>query len=155
MILDAPDIPGAASVKAWFGYWPAFHDAEVLSICLDRSIGCRVAVHAFTTTRDTDASGHFVLDKHAIVTFVLEGFPQDSLGIVNTNLAGFNHQNVLSGLTVNKNGEWYELVLDGIYGVDGVISATQIWVEIAPGAPPDSPANSNTPAMKTSNSDLS
>jgi hypothetical protein len=137
VISEAPDIPGAVNVIAWFGHWPTFHDAEVLSIWLDRTAGCLVAVHAFSKTAETDASGHFVLDKHAVVTFVLEGFPQDSSGIVNTNIAGFNHQNVLSGLTVNRNGDWYELSLEGIYGVDGVISATQMRIEIAPGIPTD------------------
>jgi hypothetical protein len=137
VISEAPDLPGAANVVAWFGYWPTFHDSEVLSICLERSTGCRVAVHAFSKTAETDVSGHFVLDKHAIVTFVLEGFPLDSSGIVNTNIAGFNHQNVLSGLTVNRNADWYELSLEGIYGIDGVICANQIRVEITPGIPMD------------------
>jgi hypothetical protein len=29
-MFEAPDIPGAADVIAWFGYWPTFHDAGVL-----------------------------------------------------------------------------------------------------------------------------
>jgi len=43
-MLEAPDIPGAADVIAWFGYWPHFHDAEVLSITLDRSGESQVAI---------------------------------------------------------------------------------------------------------------
>ena len=35
-MFEAPDIPGAQDVIAWFGAWPTFHDAEVLSISLDR-----------------------------------------------------------------------------------------------------------------------
>ena len=68
-MVKAPDIPGAADVVAWFGYWPSFHGAEVLSILLDRSAGAQVAIHAFDMTADLDAGGHYVLAKHAVVTF--------------------------------------------------------------------------------------
>jgi hypothetical protein len=44
---EAPDIPGAALVVGWFGYWPTFHDAEVLSIFLDRTGESRIAIQVF------------------------------------------------------------------------------------------------------------
>lgn len=44
---EVPDIPGAKDVSAWFGYWPTFHDAEVLSISLDRANGCVVSIRSF------------------------------------------------------------------------------------------------------------
>jgi len=91
-----PDIPGAADLAAFFGYWPTFHDAEVLTIALDRYSGCRVVIHAFRMTSGVDSAGYYVLDKHAIVTFIIEGFPADSSGIVNTGIEGFNYQNVLA-----------------------------------------------------------
>jgi hypothetical protein len=50
VMFEAPTIPGVENVIAWFGYWPTFHDAEVISINLDRTTGCRVVVHAFNTT---------------------------------------------------------------------------------------------------------
>jgi hypothetical protein len=34
---EVPDIPGADDVVKWFGYWPTFHDAQILSITLNRS----------------------------------------------------------------------------------------------------------------------
>jgi hypothetical protein len=134
-MIEAPDIPGAVDVAAWFGYWPSFHDAEVLSITLDRLNASRVVIHTFEMTREVDARGYYVLDKNAIVTFFLEGFLRDQYGIANTRLEFFNHQNVLSRAIVNKTAGGYELVLEGCYGVDGVISAEHIRVEIAPAMP--------------------
>ena len=108
-MFEAPDIPGAAEVIAWFGYWPTFHDAEVLSIALDRVAGCRVAIHAFETTAAVDAVGRYGAAKHAIVTFCLEGFPQDTHGITNTQIAYFDRQNVLSSARVEERTYGYAL----------------------------------------------
>ena len=132
---EAPDIPGAGEVVAWFGYWPSFHDAEVLSITLDRSHPSRVVIHTWDRTSDVDARGYYVRDKHAIVTFVLEGFLLDHEGITNTQIDYFNAQNVLSGATINKTVAGYDLILYGIYGVSASISVQYIRVELSPGMP--------------------
>jgi hypothetical protein len=134
-MLEAPDIPGAADVLAWFGYWPSFHDGEVLSITLDRSHPSRIVVHTWNRTNELDAKGYYVVDKHAIVTFVLEDFLLDREGITNTQIDGFNTQNVLSSLTVRKTLEGYDLILDGIYGVSASISAKRLRLELSPGKP--------------------
>ena len=134
-MLEAPDIPGAADVVAWFGYWPSFRNAEVLSITLDRLYPSRIVVDTRTRTNEVDARGYYVVDKHAIVTFVLEDFLLDRQGITNTQIDGFNHQNVLSSLTVRKTLEGYDLILNGIYGVSASISARRLLVELSPGKP--------------------
>jgi hypothetical protein len=99
-VFEAPDIPGAQEVIAWFGYWPTLHDAEVLSISLDRAIGCRVTIRAFEMTAEVDSRGHDVLTKHCVVTFRLEGFPTDESGTSNTRIESLNQQNVLSSASV-------------------------------------------------------
>jgi hypothetical protein len=134
LMFEAPDIPGVADVIAWFGYWPTFHDAEVLSILLDRTGGSRIAIHTFEMTREVDLSGHYVLGKHAIVTFVLEGFPQDERGITNTRVEAFNSQNVLSSARVIKIPKGYELVLEGCFGVDGSLVCERMSVTLDPGS---------------------
>src|SRR5215472_5162730 len=134
-MLEAPDIPGAADVVAWFGYWPSFRNAEVLSITLDRLYPSRIVVDTRTRTNEVDARGYYVLDKQAIVTFVLEDFLLDREGITNTQIDGFNHQNVLFSLTVRKTLEGYDLILDGTYGVSASISARCLRVELSPGKP--------------------
>ncbi len=128
---ETPDIPGADEVVAWFGSWPTFHDAEVLSITLDRSSGSQVVIHAFQGTSEVDPRGH-VLFKHAIVTFALDGFPLDEEGITNTRIDFFNHQNVLSSAWIEKTSQGHVLRLDGIFGVDGSISCKRLSVKLEP-----------------------
>ena len=94
-----------------------------------------VAMHVFEKTPDVDSSGRYVLTKHAVVTFCLEGFPQDQHGITNTRIEFFNHQNVLSGAAVIRTPEGFELVLKGIYGVDGSVHSERMSVKLEPGAP--------------------
>jgi len=134
-MLEVPDVPGAENVLAWFGYWPTFHDAEVLSISLDRLSGCRASIHVFENTGKVDTSGYFVLAKHAVVTFYMEGFPVDESGNTNTRIDCFNHQNVLRGARINRRAEGYELALSGCYGVDGSIVCERMSITLEPGIP--------------------
>jgi hypothetical protein len=130
---EAPDIPGADAVVAWFGHWPTFHDAEVLSIFLDRTGESRIAIQVFEKTPDVASSGRHSLTKPATVTFCLEGFLRDQHGITNNRIEFFNHQNVLSSVTVTKTAEGHELVLDGIYGVDGAFHSERMSVKLESG----------------------
>lgn len=133
-MFETPDIPGAQDVVAWFGYWPTFHDAEVLSISLDRLSGCLVSIHAFEMTGEVDSRGRYVLGKHAVVTFCMEGFVRDESGL-NTRIEFFNGQNVLSSAGVNRRPEGYELILEGCHGVDGAIACERMSVSLEPGLP--------------------
>ena len=115
---DAPEIPGADEVVRWFGYWPTFHDAEVVSITLDRLRGCQVVIRCQASARE------------ALVTFSLEGFPLDEEGISNIRIEGFQHQNVLSSAVVEREAGGYVLTLDGIFGVAGAIPCERISVKL-------------------------
>jgi hypothetical protein len=132
---EVPDIPGADDVVKWFGYWPTFHDAQILSITLNRSGESQVVIHAFERTSEVDPRGYYVLAKHTIVTFALEGFPLNEEGITKTRIDFFNHQNVLGGASIEKISNGYLLVLDGIFGVDGSIACERIKVKLQPGMP--------------------
>lgn len=134
-MLVIPDVPGADHVVGWFGYWPSFHDAEVLSIALNRSRESYVQVHTWERTSEVDAKGYFVRRKFAIVTFVLENILNDYEGIARMRIEWFNHQNVLWGLRVIKLADGYMLGLDGIYGVDGFIDCEHLSVKLEPGIP--------------------
>ena len=131
-MFETPIIPGAADVVAHFGYWPTFHDAEVLSVTLDCDRGATVAIHCFHMTRDVEPSGHYRLEKHSLVTFHLEGFPVNEFGISETSLAYFRFQNVLSSAEVKRLGEGYQLVLEAAVGLDGVLVCERISVSIEP-----------------------
>ena len=96
-------------ITDWFGYWPSFHDAEVLSLYLDRrpleagpGPSLVVRVHTFEMTREVDDRGHYKFRKHAIITLEFDGVEEMSLD-------GFNGQNALAGLdleeAVNQEGQ--------------------------------------------------
>jgi hypothetical protein len=82
-------------VTDWFGRWPAFHDAEVLSMALDRGPletaagpSLTVRLHAFQPTPETEDRGYFRVIKHAIITLEFAGMEE-------VTLEGFNCQNVI------------------------------------------------------------
>jgi hypothetical protein len=122
------DIPGALDLLAWFGHWPSFHDAEILSIHLNRRGESAVTVHTRHRTNEVDSRGYFVLTKHVVVTFTLEG-------ILTVELGDFNHQNVISGLGVEKTTTGYRLTLHPCFGAQGSLEAKGIRITIQPGDP--------------------
>jgi hypothetical protein len=132
---NAPQIEGVDEIVKWFGYWPRFHDAEVLSISLDRWTGSRVAIYAFERTSGVDSSGYYVTSKDAVITFTLEGFPVDAEGIVNTRIEYFNNQNVLMNAAIEILPQGYALMLQGVFGVTGQICGERVRVSIEPGRP--------------------
>src|SRR5438067_11086704 len=75
--------PGASDLVAWFGYWPSFHDAEVLSIHLNRSGESSVAIQTWHRTNEVDDRGYFIATKHVLVTFMLEGIQSVQLNDFN------------------------------------------------------------------------
>jgi hypothetical protein len=114
------------SVIEWFGYQPNFHDAEVLSIDLRRYPEPSVVrVYVWHTSGEIDEKGHFRQDRHAVVSFILGD-------VVRQNLSFWNHQNVLSMLHVTDEPDGPTLTLEGIYGVEGEITARDISIRIEP-----------------------
>lgn len=121
-------VPGAPDLIAWFGHWPSFHDAEVLSIHLNRSGESTIAIHTWHRTDEVDDDGYFVLTKHVTVTFIVEG-------IETVELADFNHQNVISGLSLEETAAGFRLTLHPCFGAQGAIEAEHVTITIQPGFP--------------------
>jgi hypothetical protein len=132
---NTPQIEGADEVVNWFGYWPTFHDAEVLSIILDRGTGARVALHVFKRGSDLDSEGSYMTSKHAVITFTLNGFPLDAQGVVNTRIEYLNHQNVVAEAAVHTLLHGYALIVHGVFGVTAQICGESISVSVQPGRP--------------------
>jgi hypothetical protein len=122
------NVPGASDLVSWFGYWPSFHDAEVLSIHLNRRGESTVAIHTRHRTNEVDDRGYFIATKHVLVTFILEG-------IQTVQFAGFNHQNVISGLSLEETAAGYRLTLHPCFGAQGTIEAERVRITIEPGPP--------------------
>jgi hypothetical protein len=138
-------IPGGPDLVAWFGHVPSFHDAEVVSLCLNRRSSSKLSVHAWNTTKEVDNRGYFVLDKHTVVTFTLED-------ILDLQLDGFSHQNVIFGLHLRQAPErpdrrpfyWfdpspddYEIELEPCFGLHGMIRFRRVSIDFIRGKPSD------------------
>ena len=117
------ELAGAENVRQWFGEWPSFHDAEVISVCLARKGQSRVLLYPYYP------------EKPATVEFILED-------ITDVELSDFSAENVISNLgiehAIDQNGDSvFRLVLSPCYGIAGRIDALALRVEIHPGKSPD------------------
>jgi len=123
-------VEGARGLYDWFGYWPNFHDAEVISLHLNRRGSSSLSLHTWELSKDVDEKGYFILSKHVVVEFVMKE-------VVGLSLNGFNHQNVISGLAIEPSEGAYRLVLENCYGVAGYLEAKDISIRLTLGKPKD------------------
>ena len=119
------NIAGAQKLFDWFGYWPSFHDAEILSLALNRSGVSDMRILTWEMTNEIDEKGFYVLQKHTIVRFIFEE-------IIDLELSGFSDQNVIFGLSLRPIAEGTRIALDPCCGLAGNISARNISVELEP-----------------------
>jgi len=131
MLEVTDEVPGTRELIEWFGYWPSFHDAEVLDLNLVRTGRSTVRIHTFEMTDQVNSQGFFACAKHVIVTFVFDG-------VTGLHLNDFNAQNVIDGLQLRQTAEGYELALEPCHGLEGTITANHVHLELEPGIPPDS-----------------
>jgi len=123
-------IEGAQELYDWFGYWPIFHDSEVISLHLNRASLSTLVIHTWETTKQIDDRNFYVLAKRAVVEFVLNEVSE-------LNLNGFSHQNVLSSLAIEKTDAGFRLDLAPCYGLAGAIEAKTVRIRLTAGRPTD------------------
>ena len=102
-----------------FGYWPDFHDAEIIRISCNRNFdtswpSIEFRIYAFEMT-DKVVGRYFKLIKHCIIDIEL-------VGVVESELIGFNHQNAINGIEFGKEEDLITVEIDHAYGVSGFIS---------------------------------
>jgi len=117
------ELTGAEAVKQWFGSWPNFHDAEVISLSLARKGKSVLRVYPYYP------------HKPATVDFIFEN-------VTDIELQDFSGQNVIMYLRIetatDQNGDKvYRLVLGPCFGLAGKIDAKSLRVELSPGKSPD------------------
>lgn len=137
------EVSGGAELLRWFGRVPSFHDAEILSLDLRRKGQSTLRLHGWVMRDEASQDGFMVLDRHAIVTFTLDG-------MMDLQLDGFNIQNVIDGLILRHAPDRPErrghLVLDPLphdieielepcYGLNGLIRARSVVITFQPGKP--------------------
>ena len=124
-------LPGADKLLALYGRWPSFHDAEIVSLYLNRSSGSSLVIHTFALTSGVDEAGRYITEKHALVSFHLGE-------VLDCELYGFNMQNVTSGVEIDAVEGGYKLVLGGCFGLEGFVTAVTLRIELERGIPPNS-----------------
>ena len=116
-----PRIENVHLLEDVFGYFPSFHDAEVLRIILNReSVGIlptlEAEIYVFEITSQV-VDGKYVCEKHTRVTFQFHEID----GLI---LEGFNNQNVLQGLSIKDISDHqlenlkFEVGIEGNFGVE-------------------------------------
>jgi hypothetical protein len=126
--LDMVGIDGAQELHDWFGYWPTFHDAEIVRLELNRSGSSLLSVHTWEITNETDQQGYYVLAKNITVDLLLDG-------ISNLHLDGFSHQNVVGGVSFERKGDGIMVTLWPCYGLSGSLEVSNISIRLRPGKP--------------------
>src|SRR5690349_5450454 len=108
-----PTIAGADDVVAWFAEWPTFHDAEVMTLYIDReSKQLFMRIRVFTISDQTDRNGYYVRKRGALVRFEFSGI--SSMRLEGEHADG---QNVIFGLTIEQVNHGYRLALEPCSGL--------------------------------------
>lgn len=121
-------VPGAKELFDWFGYWPGFHDGEVLQVHLNRSGESLIRIHHCAVTSEVDEDGYFKTEKHVIVSFKLSGINE-------IELYGFNYQNSIGELSMERVGNEIIITVSANFGLGGRIRCERVSIELTPGRP--------------------
>ena len=125
---DVESIPGSQELYDWFGYWPDFHDAEVLKLHLNLGARSTLVIHTWEMTNQVNTGGFYELIKHVIVELVLGS-------VTSLNLQDLWEHSILFDLGVEKTEAGFRLDLSSSYGLSGTIEAKEISLRITPGKP--------------------
>jgi hypothetical protein len=55
--VELKGIAGAEQLSNWFGYWPNFHDVEVIRLRLNRTGSSSLVLQTWEMTKEVDKSG--------------------------------------------------------------------------------------------------
>lgn len=97
-------ILGSEKVTTIFGYWPSFHDAEVIELHFWRGNVqpekgpynfpvLTLTIHVWELTKEVDPQGYLVLRHHTLTSLRF-------CDVFDFQMEGFNHQNAMMGLAI-------------------------------------------------------
>jgi hypothetical protein len=99
---SALHIPGADEVLAALGYWPSFHDAEVLTFAISRGekptdykseAHLTVQVREYAPRHEGTAQFEMSIVKNVVITFAFTG-------VESLQVEDFNFQNVINSIRI-------------------------------------------------------
>lgn len=123
------ELPGGEALLAWFGRVPSFHDGELLEIAFFGKGEGLMRIHAWILTDKVDELGHLVTDRHAVVTFALEGV--STIECTDFDMV----PGIILDLEVTRVEEGLRFEWSPSYGVCGTVTARQARVSLEPGKP--------------------
>ena len=125
-------VQGGEVLMQRFGGWPSFHDAEVVSLELQRASAVLIIhVYVFQMLKETDERGFFRQQNHSLVAFRFTGVEE-------LELHDFNEQNVIAGLDVERVNDKLKVVLHPCYGLNGQFVCVKAEaVSVEPCEPPE------------------
>ena len=99
-------IAGSENLTTIFGYWPSFHDAEVLElhfwrgeILPDKGVYnfpvLTLNIHLWELTNKVNSKGFLVRQHHTLATLRFHD-------VEDFQMQGFNHQNAMMGLALSS-----------------------------------------------------
>jgi hypothetical protein len=111
----------------WFGFEHNMHDAEVQSVHLQRHPEVSVIrMRAFRMTPEVDDRGYYISDRHAIVSFQLEG-------VKAIQVENWEFCSILMNVEWELSGGLHRLTLVSVVdGSETVLSAERITVAVEP-----------------------
>lgn len=122
---SAPAIPGAEKVVVFFGYWPSFHDAEIVGFELRRNdplgqgesaLSLNVRVREFET-RDVGTAKYHVAETRGCVIHFLFADARE------IQITGVNDQNVIGDIAIvassNDGVGGFDVEIEPIHGFGG------------------------------------
>jgi hypothetical protein len=134
-MLFAENINDIEKVEAALGYWPTFHDAEVISFTAERALPFKsgftlarlaVNVRRYETIGQGAAQYEQVLRKSVLVRFVFNGACE-------FELSDFNHQNVINSISVTRaegnEAAPLQVDIESIWGFGGTLRCSSALVE--------------------------
>ena len=131
-------IAGSEKITGVFGYWPSFHDAEIVNFHLWRgdmysaqnrweAPTLTVLVHLWELTNQVAPDGFYVLKHHTLTTLRFHG-------VCKLKLDDFNFQNVIYGLTIERKehdvgpSPYFTVTFEGSFGIEATFECLQIEV---------------------------
>ena len=131
-------IVGREKITNIFGYWPSFHDAEVLEFHLwrgnvDPDVKAyifpvlTVKIHLWELTNNVDSRGYCILRLHTLATLRFHDVDQISMD-------GFNHQNAILGLLIDVHereqgvSPFFKVVFQSAFGMAASFECNRVEV---------------------------
>lgn len=89
-------IAGAEMVTKWFGFWPSFHDCEILRITMERQFGEEPCCYGYKVEFIVFDGSVEPSDKRRNNSLLTLFFKRP----IKASIKGFNHQNAINGLWI-------------------------------------------------------